>query len=51
MPRNEINIKTKNPEFLEWKWIDVDKITKNVVDFKIDVYRKIELELMRALSN
>ena len=31
--------------------IDVDKITKNVVDFKIDVYRKIELELIRALSN
>ena len=48
---NEINIKTKNPEFLEWKWIDVDKITKNVVDFKIDVYRKVELELIKALSN
>ena len=24
----EINIKTKNPEFLEWKWVDVNEITK-----------------------
>ena len=24
----EINLKTKNPEFLEWKWIDIDKITE-----------------------
>ena len=23
---NEINIKTKNPEFLDWKWIDLMKI-------------------------
>ena len=21
---NEINLKTNNPEFLEWKWIDID---------------------------
>ena len=27
----EINIKTKHPEFLEWKWVDPDKITKLVV--------------------
>ena len=30
---NEINIKTKHPEFLEWKWIELDKITDIVVDF------------------
>ena len=27
----EINIKTKNPEFLDWKWIDLDRITEVVV--------------------
>ena len=27
----EINIKTKNPEFLDWKWIDLDQITNVVV--------------------
>ena len=38
----EIDIKTKNPEFLQWKWIDIDKITDFVVDFKLDVYKKIK---------
>ena len=41
----EINLKTKNPEFLEWKWIDIDKITQKVVDFKLHVYEKIKTEL------
>ena len=25
---NDINLKTANPEFLEWKWIDLDSLTK-----------------------
>ncbi len=41
----EINIKTKNPEFLEWKWIKAEKLTEAVVDFKFDVYMKIKKEL------
>ena len=28
---SEINIKTKHPEFLEWKWVELDKITDLVV--------------------
>ena len=24
---DEINIKTKNPEFLDWKWIETFRIT------------------------
>ena len=47
----EININTKKPEFLEWKWIDSKLITKNVVEFKIEVYKKIETEIERLLSN
>ena len=38
----EINIKTNKPEFLEWKWIDVDKLTEVVVDFKFHVYKKLK---------
>ena len=34
---NEINLKTKHPEFLEWKWIDIENITDKVVDFKVHV--------------
>ena len=42
---NEINIKTKNPEFLEWKWIESSKLTDVVVDFKLNIYSKIKQEL------
>ena len=42
---NEININTKKPEFLEWKWIDYSKLTDIVVDFKFDIYSKIKKEL------
>jgi len=42
---DEINIKTKNPEFLEWKWIKISEISDVVVDFKINVYKKLQNEL------
>ena len=42
---NEINVKTKNPEFLEWKWIEPSILTDLVVDFKFDIYNKIKQEL------
>ena len=42
---NEINLKTKHPEFLEWKWIKIENITDKVVDFKFHVYEKIKNEL------
>ena len=46
---SEINIKTKKPEFSEWKWMDLDKITEYVVDFKSEVYKKIQLEVKKIL--
>jgi len=46
----EINIKTKYPEFFEWKWIEVDKITDVVVDFKLNVYKKVK-EKVKAIIN
>jgi putative (di)nucleoside polyphosphate hydrolase len=45
----EINIKTKNPEFLDWKWIDINQITENVVDFKLHVYKEIEAKVKKLL--
>ena len=45
----EINIKTKHPEFLEWKWVDIDEITKLVVTFKLHVYEKIQKEVKKIL--
>ena len=48
---NEININTKKPEFLDWKWIDVDHITDVVVDFKLEVYKKIQKKIKAILIN
>ena len=42
---NEINVKTKNPEFLDWKWIDISKLPSIAVSFKIDLYKKLKEEL------
>ena len=42
---DEINVKTKNPEFLSWKWIKVSELPNIAVSFKIDVYKKLEREL------
>ena len=46
---NEINLKTKYPEFLEWKWIDIEDIADKVVDFKVHVYEKIKEELKKLI--
>ena len=45
----EINIKTKHPEFLEWRWVDIDKITELVVEFKLHIYKKIQKEVKKVL--
>tara|TARA_Y100000996_G_C22516829_1_gene640743 strand:- start:42 stop:518 length:477 start_codon:yes stop_codon:yes gene_type:complete len=47
---SEINIKTKKPEFLEWKWVDLELITDLVVDFKLHVYKEVQ-EKVRNLIN
>ena len=47
---DEINIKTNKPEFLEWKWIELDKITEVVVDFKYHVYKELK-EKIKTIIN
>ena len=46
----EINIKTKNPEFLEWKWVELDQITEIVVDFKLHVYTKLKEKVKKIIN-
>ena len=45
----EINIKTKNPEFLDWKWVEIDSITEAVVDFKLHVYKDLKEKIKKLL--
>ena len=47
---SEINIKTKNPEFCEWKWIELENITDLVVDFKLHVYEDIKKKVIEILN-
>ena len=47
---SEINIKTKHPEFLEWKWVELDKITDLVVDFKLHVYKEVKEKVKKILN-
>ena len=46
----EINIKTKNAEFKDWKWIDVNQLLNVVVSFKLDVYKSLVKELNILLN-
>ena len=46
----EINIKTKNPEFLEWKWIEIDRITEVVVKFKLQVYKELKEKIQKIIN-
>ena len=46
----EINIKTKKPEFLEWKWIEINQITDVVVDFKLHVYKELKVKINKIIS-
>ena len=47
---SDINIKTKKPEFLEWKWVDLDSLTKIVVDFKLHVYQELQKKIRVTIS-
>jgi putative (di)nucleoside polyphosphate hydrolase len=47
---NEINIKTKHPEFCEWKWINLENITDHVVDFKLHVYEDVKKRVKEILN-
>ena len=47
----EINLKTKNPEFLDWKWVNLREITELVVDFKLHVYQEVQKKVGEILIN
>ena len=47
---SEINIKTEKPEFLNWKWINVEDLPKVAVKFKLDVYKNLKAEVEKILN-
>ena len=47
---SEININTKHPEFLEWKWVELSEITKLVVNFKLNLYQEIQRKVEKIIN-
>ena len=48
---DEINVKTKNPEFFDWKWIELSKLPDVAVHFKVNIYKRIKEELTSLRLN
>ena len=42
---DEINIRTKKAEFLDWKWIKPSVLPEVAVEFKVNIYKKMAKEL------
>ena len=42
---NEVNLNTKDPEFIEWKWIDVEMLPDIIVNFKKNLYLNLVREI------
>ena len=46
----EIDISTKHPEFIEWKWVDMDLLPDLIVSFKKHVYEVVLIELKKYFN-
>ena len=46
----EINLKTKNAEFIDWKWINPKLLPDVIVDFKKDLYLKLLKEIYLVID-
>ena len=47
---SEINVNTKNAEFIEWKWIDMNLLPDLIVHFKKNIYKNILEELKKYIN-
>ena len=47
---NEINLNTKYPEFIEWKWIEANAVTDVIVAFKKNLYLNLLKEIKLVID-
>jgi putative (di)nucleoside polyphosphate hydrolase len=47
---SEINLNTGNPEFIEWKWLEPEKLPDVIVDFKKNLYLKLLKEIKLVID-
>ncbi len=46
---SEINLNTGKPEFIEWKWVEIDELPNLIVDFKKNIYEKLSIEIKKFI--
>ena len=46
----EINLNTRHPEFIDWKWIEPKLLPEVIVDFKKDLYLKLLKEISLVIG-
>ena len=46
----EVNLKTKHPQFIEWKWIELEKLPGVIVDFKKKLYESLLLKIKTIID-
>jgi putative (di)nucleoside polyphosphate hydrolase len=46
----EIDISTKHPEFIEWKWVDMYLLPDLIVSFKKHIYEVVLMELKKYFN-
>lgn len=47
---SEININTESPEFVSWRWVDIDELPELIVSFKRELYQDIIKEFRPILT-
>ncbi len=47
---SEINLKTQNPEFIDWKWLEPNKLPDVIVYFKRDLYINLLKEINLVIN-
>ena len=46
----EINLEKDKPEFIEWKWLDIEKLPNVIVDFKKNMYNKLLIKIKEFIN-
>lgn len=46
----DVNINTKHPEFIDWKWIDPKKLPDVIVNFKKNLYLDLLKEIKATIN-
>ena len=46
---SEINLNTGKPEFIEWKWVEIDELPNLIVNFKKNIYEKLSIEIKKFI--